>query len=89
MELNATVGTGSVAHGLLRRIVVWCVVVKGGLAVGVWADSPFTRWRSSCQVAENVSSLYRGKTQECLLFIEIESGQMDLIFVSNNNKKIT
>lgn len=55
MEPNAIVGTGSVAHGLPKRIAVWCVVVRGGLPVAVWADSPFTRWRSSCQATENVS----------------------------------
>ena len=56
-EPNATVGTGSAVRGLLRRIVVWCVGVRGGLPVAAWAASPFTRWRSSCQVTENVSRL--------------------------------
>ena len=69
MEPNATVGTGSVAHGLLRRIVVWCVGVREGLPVVAWAASPFTRWRSSCQVTENVSRLPFGNKQDCGLFI--------------------
>lgn len=57
MELNAIAGTGSAAYGLLRRTVAWSVGVREGLHVAAWADSPFTRWRSSCRVTENVSEL--------------------------------
>lgn len=78
MELNATAGTGSVAHRLPRRIVVWCAGVRGGLPVAVWADSPFTRWRSSCQVTENVSQLpSREDTGPCSLFFPCTGFTLD------------
>ncbi|XP_010770543.1 WSC domain-containing protein 1 isoform X2 [Notothenia coriiceps] len=64
-ELSATVGTGSVARGLRRRTVVWCVGGRGGLPVEVWADSPFTRWRSSCQVTESELPLAVFKKPHC------------------------
>lgn len=55
MELSATVGIGSPAHGLQRKTVVWCVGVREAHCVEASVDSPFTRWRSSSQGTGNVS----------------------------------